>query len=205
MLSGYGGDKSRDMQIRHSWRDRCSNVTSSRQVLAEFFGIFVGPSVNVASSPSAWGGVPLLPMGTASGRLKFRATTNHQEAVERAEAYLRQHLDGPVPLARLCRETGLSERGLRNAFYDVCGTSPMRHLRALRLSGVHRALCEASTTGTTVTSVATGYGFFELGRFAGTYRAVFGETPSDTLRGHGRRTAAHHPLDPRGHSDVCTT
>lgn len=143
-------------------------------------------------------------MGTPSGSLTRRAAATHQEAVERVEIYLRAHLDGPVPLASLCRLTGLSERGLRNAFYEVCGMSPTRYLRLLRLRRVRLALCEASTTRTTVTAVATGYGFYELGRFAGTYRAAFGEAPSETLRGHGRRTASEVPSDARGHRHVCT-
>ena len=46
------------------------------------------------------------------------------EAVERAETYLRAHLDTHVPLSRLCRVVGVSERSLRNAFYTVHGIGP---------------------------------------------------------------------------------
>jgi hypothetical protein len=48
---------------------------------------------------------------------------------------------------------------------------------------VHDALCAANPRTTTVTDIATAYGFFELGRFAGRYRNTFGEVPSRTLRG----------------------
>jgi transcriptional regulator GlxA family with amidase domain len=114
---------------------------------------------------------------------------SRQEAVERAEAYLRAHIDGPVPLSMLCRVVGLSERALRDAFYSVRGMGPKRWIVGVRLQGVRNALtgCGGATT---VTNAATAYGFYELGRFAATYREAFGERPSDTLRSAPHRTAA---------------
>ncbi len=89
---------------------------------------------------------------------------------------------------------GLSERGLRNAFYGVRGMSPKRRFIAERLEDARRALCDGRQSGTTVTGVATRYGFYELGRFAASYKEAFGETPSATLRGTLRRwTAADTP------------
>jgi transcriptional regulator GlxA family with amidase domain len=107
---------------------------------------------------------------------------SRREIVERVEAYVRAHCEGPVPLSRLCRIVGLSERGLRNAFYSIRGTSPKRCILAQRLRRVRETLSDASTAATTVTDIATLYGFYELGRFAGCYKAAFGEAPSDTLR-----------------------
>lgn len=52
-------------------------------------------------------------------------------------------------------------------------------LRRMHLA--RRALRRAAG-GETVTDVATRYGFWQLGRFAVEYRALFGETPSATLR-----------------------
>jgi AraC family ethanolamine operon transcriptional activator len=121
-----------------------------------------------------------------------RAIASRQAAVERAEAYARAHPDTPAPLHTLCRIAGLSERGLRNAFNSVRGMSPTRCLLAARLQGARRALNDAGERPTTVTSVATWYGFYELGRFAARYRRAFGEAPSDTLRNAGRKPAAQH-------------
>jgi transcriptional regulator GlxA family with amidase domain len=106
--------------------------------------------------------------------------------VERIEAYARSHMATSVPIAELCRVAGLSERGLRNAFYRVRGMSPKRSLRAERLRGARRALAGGHGSRT-VTGVATSYGFYELGRFAAVYRESFGEAPSQTLRGVARK------------------
>jgi transcriptional regulator GlxA family with amidase domain len=107
---------------------------------------------------------------------------SQQIAVERAEAYLHSNVGTAVPVADLCRIVGVSERGLRNAFHELRGLSPKRYVICERLHEVRRELGAAVGRQTTVTSIATRYGFFELGRFAGAYREMFGETPSVTLR-----------------------
>jgi transcriptional regulator GlxA family with amidase domain len=110
------------------------------------------------------------------------AVLSRQEAVGRAEAYVRANVGTLVPVSKLSRLVGLSERGLRSAFYGVHGVSPKRWMLAARLRDVRHALTEGTAGSTTVTGVATDYGFYELGRFAATYRAAFGEAPSETLR-----------------------
>jgi AraC family ethanolamine operon transcriptional activator len=110
--------------------------------------------------------------------------------VERAEAFLNERLGDSVSIAQLCRVAGVSERSLRNAFYDVRGMSPKRCAVRARLAEVRRALRHATVARGAVTTVATDHGFFELGRFASTYKAVFGESPSETLRGRSNREAA---------------
>jgi AraC-like DNA-binding protein len=119
-----------------------------------------------------------------------RASSARRQVVERVEAFLRGHLAESLPLAQLCNVAGVSERSLRNAFYDVRGMSPKRFVLQERLNEVRRALRDADATRGTVTTIATDYGFFELGRFAGTYKAVFGETPSATLRSDPAREMA---------------
>jgi transcriptional regulator GlxA family with amidase domain len=114
--------------------------------------------------------------------------------VARAESYVQENMPVPVPVSTLSRAVGLSERALRNAFYDVHGVGPKRWMLDARLRDVHRALERASAGTITVTRIATAHGFFELGRFAATYKATFGQSPSATLRA----TACHTTLDVEG-------
>ena len=46
---------------------------------------------------------------------------------------------------------------------------------------VRRALREGIPGNTTITEIATRYGFWQFGRLAVEYKALFGETPSATL------------------------
>ena len=107
-------------------------------------------------------------------------TASRQTIVDRAEAFIKSHLGEPIAIAQLCRVTGVSERTLRSAFNDVRGKSPKRFVLDARLDRVHDAL--SCGRRASVTAVATDYGFYELGRFAGKYKAMFGERPSDTVR-----------------------
>jgi AraC family ethanolamine operon transcriptional activator len=128
-------------------------------------------------------------MELASRNYQRHRVASRQQIVERAEAYQRANMATPLPLSTLCRLVGLSERGLRNAFYSVRGMSPKRCLVAARLEGVRFALRDANRRHTTVTSIAAEYGFHELGRFAATYKAAYGEAPSETLRCTSRQLA----------------
>jgi transcriptional regulator GlxA family with amidase domain len=110
--------------------------------------------------------------------------------VERAEAFMSARMGEPVSIRQLCRVVGVSERTLRNAVYHVRGLSPKRCAMRSRLAEVRRALTVAHGIRGAVTTIATDYGFFELGRFASAYKAAFGESPSATLRRHDDRAAS---------------
>ena len=126
-----------------------------------------------------------------------------QAVVDRAEMYIRANLHSSIPLSRLCRVAGVSERGLRNAFYAVHGVGPKRWMLAERLQGVQVALRARRDIDVTVTSVATDHGFYQLGKFAAIYKKTFGEAPSATL--HSASAARMHPtVELHGeHADAC--
>jgi AraC-like DNA-binding protein len=129
-------------------------------------------------------------MAATTIRPGTQVIASRQQIVERAEAFLNARIGESISIAQLCRVAGVSERSLRNAFYDLRGMSPKRYAVHTRLVEVRRALSVANARRGAVTTIATDYGFFELGRFASTYKAVFGESPSATLRGHGSPGAA---------------
>jgi len=101
--------------------------------------------------------------------------------VRRAEEFFRTHVSEGVSVAQLSTVAGVSERSLRNAFYEVYTTSPKRYMKLWQLHQVRRALRAGDIETTTVTEAATCHGFYELGRFAGAYKSLFGEAPSETL------------------------
>jgi AraC-like DNA-binding protein len=106
----------------------------------------------------------------------------HAEIMIRLEDALTAQIGEQPSMSELCTKIGVPERTLRAFCEEALGMSPGQYLRLCRLNMVHSALLRADPGTARVAEIAQRYQFSELGRFAATYRAVFGETPSNTLR-----------------------
>jgi AraC family transcriptional regulator, ethanolamine operon transcriptional activator len=97
-----------------------------------------------------------------------------------------------VSIDALCAASGASERRVRDAFYDCYRMSPTAYLRAAALREVRRVLLAKPDARDAVTRAASDLGFWHLSRFAGQYRALFGESPRETVN---RARADERPHD----------
>jgi AraC family ethanolamine operon transcriptional activator len=86
-----------------------------------------------------------------------------------------------VNIPDLCRDIQFSQRSLTRAFRQTFDLTPTQYLRLRRLYAVRRCLLQSRKGETTVAAIALEHGFYELGRFAASYAAQFGEPPSTTL------------------------
>ena len=111
-----------------------------------------------------------------------RAARRHQDVLVRFEGLLQAQPKRNLRMAEICAALGVADRTLRTLCAEHLGMSPTRYLRLRQMSLVHRTLWRGDPDAITVSGVARRYGFRNLGRFAGTYHALFGELPSMTLR-----------------------
>jgi AraC-like DNA-binding protein len=111
------------------------------------------------------------------------ALRQHAAIMRRFHRVVDENPDQALFIPELCTAIGASERTLRVCCEEQLGVSPKRYLLLRRMHLVRRALRESGPTATTVTEIATRYGFWQFGRFAGEYGSLFGELPSATLAG----------------------
>ncbi|MGY4401843.1 helix-turn-helix domain-containing protein [Bradyrhizobium sp. USDA 3315] len=111
-----------------------------------------------------------------------RTRSDHTALMTRFETALRKSVNRKITLPDLCAEIGVAERTLRMCCHEILGVSPMRYLLLRRLNKARAALRHADASSASVASIAREHQFFELGRFAATYRAAFGEAPLTTLQ-----------------------
>ena len=112
----------------------------------------------------------------------------HTALAERARQLVACRLDDPPTVAELSAQLGVSRRTLQSCFQSTWNMGPLCWLKTMRLNAVRRRL----KTARSVTEAATQFAFWHFGHFATEYRAMFGETPSQTLRRQGRVSAARH-------------
>ena len=118
-----------------------------------------------------------------------RGTLNSMRITHVCEEFAETTRYRDVTLTKLCAASGFGERRVRAAFYECYGMSPTAALRIAALHRVRRALLDRPPTRDAVSRAASDFGFWHLSRFAGEYRALFGESPSATLS-RRRRAAA---------------
>ena len=111
------------------------------------------------------------------------ALRQHTLIMRRFRRAVEENPDQALYIPDLCKAIGVSDRTLRSCCQEQLGMSPKRYLLLRRMHLARRALRESAPTTTTVTEIATQYGFWQFGRFAGEYKSLFGELPSTTL-GH---------------------
>lgn len=101
--------------------------------------------------------------------------------VKRVLDYIHANLGRAITLADLVTVAGVPGRTLQRHFADSMGCGPMAYLQKLRFQAARDELAHAAPQ-TTVTDVALKWGFANLGRFSVSYRQMFGESPSETLK-----------------------
>jgi AraC-like DNA-binding protein len=109
------------------------------------------------------------------------AQRHHSMIMRRFRRAVEENPEQPLYVPELCTAIGVSDRTLRICCQEQLGMSPKQYLILHRMHLARRALRESAPGTTTVTEVATRYGFWQFGRFAGEYNSLFGETPSTTL------------------------
>lgn len=132
-------------------------------------------------------------LGTSESDEDKSARRQHAAIMRRFRRVVEENPDQALFIPELCVTIGASERTLRMCCEEQLGVSPKRYLLLRRMHLARRSLRESSADATSVTEIATQYGFWQLGRFSGEYKSLFGETPSVTLgrpSEYGRRSAA---------------
>lgn len=101
--------------------------------------------------------------------------------VKRAESFIEENAHEPLTIGEIVEHVGVSTRSLFSGFRKYRNTTPMEYLKTVRMQRVREDLLRASPNLTTVTRIATTWGFAHLGHFTCDYKRYFGESPSVTL------------------------
>lgn len=104
-------------------------------------------------------------------------------AMRRTAEFIDAHADRPLTLTDIATAVSVPPRTLQHGFVREYGTSPLGYLHRVRLERARSDLRAADpTTGATVESVATRWGFPNPTRFFATYSEHYGQRPDQALR-----------------------
>ncbi|MFI5531886.1 helix-turn-helix transcriptional regulator [Kitasatospora sp. NPDC051853] len=138
--------------------------------------------VGTAARHLAAAALAALPHSARDATHRADSTDATPDTVRRAVAHMESHADRDLTLARIAAAAHVTPRALQYAFRRHLDTTPLAHLRRIRLAAAHRDLLAADPRTTTVTEIAMRWGFANPGHFAAHYRKAYRTAPSGTLR-----------------------
>ena len=148
-----------------------------------------GSRLSAPTSPEAARGLEQEILGALAECLSTTPTRRRGErhrmqigVMARFAEILGLHAEGLQSLAGLSHELGVSTRTLRAYCRDHLGVGPGHYLRFYLLNRYHRELRHADPSVTTLSALALRHGISQNGRLSRSYRDLFGEPPSATLR-----------------------
>jgi AraC-like DNA-binding protein len=112
--------------------------------------------------------------------LESPATEPAPLVVRLAEEYVEANWARSITIEELASQTNTSIRSLYAAFKKYRGYSPMGFVKTVRLRRARQMLLEGNPK-TSVSQIAFKCGFGNLGHFAGDFRQMFGELPSEAF------------------------
>ena len=114
------------------------------------------------------------------------AATEHDAAtpaaLSRALSFVQDHADTDIGVNEIAAAVHLTPRAVQYLFRRRLDTTPTAYMRSERLHRAHQDLIAGHRDTTTVSAVATRWGFAHTGRFAVLYRQTYGQNPHTTLR-----------------------
>jgi AraC family ethanolamine operon transcriptional activator len=119
-------------------------------------------------------------LSSTDSRSVHATTESYLRIVADMEGLIRRDLTVWHKTTELAQRVGVSVRTLQSATKAICGMSPHRYSRVLRLWSVRKQL-RVGPGRRSVKASAIAHGFWHLSEFAASYRAAFGELPSETL------------------------
>ncbi|HXV28917.1 MAG TPA: AraC family transcriptional regulator [Sinorhizobium sp.] len=101
--------------------------------------------------------------------------------VRRAIEFMHANIHQPITMAMVAEAAGVSVRALQMGFRAFRETTPAAYLTKLRLQAARQDLLDPGNNRA-VGEICLKWGFFHFGRFSATYKATYGESPSDTRK-----------------------
>jgi AraC-like DNA-binding protein len=167
-----------DIVVRHAYENLDASLPSAPRLLVDATTQVLAHTALAVFPNPVWDDAHRPGDELARGR---DARDGMPGAVRRAVAHIEANLDRPLSVAELAAAARVTPRALQYAFQRHLHLSPTEYVRQLRLRQARAELLAG--TSTSVAALAARWGFTSRARFSAAYRAMFGESPQDTLRG----------------------